>query len=109
MSADNAIEYHLENTFAKPSCRNTQGSKLTTDIRQIETTQSIVDRNGHDRSIVDVKGALFDALLQDAAQDAQFTHIETSPCMFELDDIAKEFRLKRAITDHRITHLIKTA
>ena len=109
MRADNAIEYHLENAFTKPSSRNAQGRKLSTYIRQIETTQSIVDRNGHDRSIVDVKGALFDALLQDAAQDAQFTHIETSPCMFELDDIAKEFRLKRAITDHRITHLVKTA
>ena len=109
MRADNAIEYHLENAFAKPSCRNTQSSKLTTDIGQIETTQSIVNRNSHDRSIINVKSAFFDALLQDAAQDAQFTHIETSPCMFELDDIAKEFRLKRAITDHRITHLIKTA
>ena len=109
MRADNAIEYHLENAFAKPSCRNTQSSKLTTDIGQIETTQSIVNRNGHDRSIVDVKGTLFDALLQDAAQDAQFTHIETSSCMLELDDIAKELCLERAITDHRITHLIKTA
>ncbi len=109
MRADNAIEYHLENTFAKPSSRDAQGSKLSADIGQIETTQSIVDRNSHDRSIINVKSAFFDALLQDAAQDAQFTHIETSPCMFELDDITKEFRLKRAITDHRITHLVKTA
>ena len=109
MRADNAIEYHLENAFAKPSCRNTQSSKLTTDIGQIETTQSIVNSNGHDRSIVDVKSAFFDTLLQDTAQDAQFTHIETSSCMFELDDIAKELCLERTITDHRITHLVKTA
>ena len=109
MRADNAIEYHLENAFAKPSCRNTQSSKLTTDIGQIETTQSIVNRNSHDRGIINVKSAFFDALLQDAAQDAQFTHIETSPCMLELDDIAKELCLERTITDHRITHLVKTA
>lgn len=109
MRADNAIEYHLENAFAKPSSRDAQGRKLSAYIGQIETTQSIVNRNGHDRSIVDVKGTLFDALLQDAAQDAQFTHIETSSCMLELDDIAKELCLERTITDHRITHLVKTA
>ena len=108
MRTDNAIEYHLENTFAKPSSRDAQGSKLSADIGQIETTQSIVDRNGHDRSIVDVKSAFFDTLLQDAAQDAQFTHIETSSCMLELNDIAKELCLERTITDHRITHLVKT-
>ena len=109
MRTNNAIEYHLENTFAKPSSRDAQGRKLSTYIRQIETTQSIVDRNGHDRSIIDVKSAFFDALLQDAAQDAQFTHIETSSCMLELNDIAKELCLERTITDHRITHLVKTA
>ena len=108
MSANNAIEYHLENAFTKPSSRNAQGRKLSAYIRQIKTTQSIVNSNGHDRSIVDVKSAFFDTLLQDAAQDAQFTHIETSSCMLKLDDIAKELCLERAITDHRITHLVKT-
>ena len=67
MRTDNAIEYHLENAFTKPSSRNAQGRKLSTYIRQIETTQSIVDRNSYDRGIVDVEGTFFDALLQDAA------------------------------------------
>ena len=109
MRADNAIEDHLENTFAKPSSRNAQGCKLSADIRQIETTQSIVYRNGHNRSIVDVEGSLFDALLQDATQDAQFAYIETTTRMLELDDIAEKFGFKRAITDNRIAHLVKTA
>lgn len=109
MRADNAIENHLEDAFAKTCCRNAQGCKLSADIGQIETAQSIVYRNGHNRSIVDVEGSLFDALLQDAAQNAQFSHIKTSPRMFKLDDIAKEFGLKRAITDHRVAHLVKTA
>ena len=109
MSTDDSIEDHLEDAFAKPCRRNTQRGELSADVGQIKATQSIVDRNRHDRSIINVERALFDTLLQDAAQNAQFTHIKTSPRMFKLDDIAKEFSLERAITDHSVTHLVKTA
>ena len=109
MRTNDAVENHFEDALAKPCCRHTQSGKLSADVGQIETTQSIVDRNSYDRGIVDVEGTLFDALLQDAAQDAQFTHIEASTCMFELNNIAKEFGLERAIANHCVANLIKTA
>ena len=109
MSSNDAIENHLEDALAKSSCGHTQSCELSADVGQIQATQSIVNRDCHNRSIVDVEGALLDALLQDTAQNAQFAHIETTARMFKLDDIAEELGLERAIADHRIAHLVEAA
>ena len=109
MSTDNPIEDHLENALTQSSRGDTQRGELSTDVGQIQATQGIMNRDGYDRSIVDVESSLLDALLQDAAQDTQFTYIKTTTRMFELDDITEEFRLERTITDHRIAHLVEAA
>lgn len=108
MCPDDAIEDHLEDALAESCRRHTQGCELTTYVGQIQTSQSIMDRNSNDRSIVNVKCPFLDALLQDAPQDAQFPHIETASGMLKLNDIAEEFSLQRTIAYHGVTNLIKT-
>ena len=108
MGPDDAIEDHLEDTLAESCRRHTQGSELSTYIGKIQPSQGIMDRNSNNRSIVNVKSPFLDALLQDAPQNAQFPHIETTTGMLKLNDIAEEFSLQRAIAYHGVTDLIKT-
>lgn len=104
-----AEEHHLEDAFPELGRRHAQGSELTSDVGQIQATQSIMDGHSHDRGIVDTECPLLDALLQDAAQDVELAHIEPATGMFQLDDITEELGLERAVADHRIAHLVQTA
>lgn len=63
MSADDAEENHLEHTLTQTGSGHTKSSELASDIGQIQSSKCIVDGDGNDRGIVDIKRALFDALL----------------------------------------------